>query len=167
MSQIDQYRYQCLGVVDNPKVGRIMLYRLDEAGSDFEAKQGDIMLGGGSGEAAALRIAIPEAFYYWTQADWHDFKRYDDICKAFWTPTQAYLFGVGYSVLGWSPDIDEIDTWLTRHVLAFLARHYPQEFSSLLGHGQIREDGSIFRHLTEDENVICADSPANRRKISQ
>ena len=69
MSEIDQYKHECIGIIVCPSTypvvgGRehrnIPLYRIDEAAEEWDAKSGDLLLGGGSGEFEALRISMPE-----------------------------------------------------------------------------------------------------------
>jgi hypothetical protein len=76
MSEVDGYRHRCIGMVRCPSRFAIVrqrthqeipIYRIDDDASDatsFRAKAGDILLGGGTGESAALRISIPEAFWF-------------------------------------------------------------------------------------------------------
>src|SRR5258708_697122 len=107
MSEIDQYKHHCLGIITCPSTYEIVhsnnshrlipIYRLDEAASDWHAKPGDLLLGGGSGESAALRISIPEAIYLSTRADWDDLHSYAEIIHAYWSMNQAYVFGEGYA----------------------------------------------------------------------
>ena len=82
MSVIDAYQHVCIGIVQCPATYTIVfgntthrnipIYRIDEDvphGAAWQAKAGDILLGGGSGESAALRIAIPEAIWFFTDDD--------------------------------------------------------------------------------------------------
>jgi hypothetical protein len=165
MSAIDQYKYACLGIVQCPtnyKVSgvypQIPLYRLDEDipadEEDFQGKKGDILLGGGSGESAALRIAIPEAFYFWTREDWCDYDSLDEIIKTYWTPTQAYVFGEGYSKLGWTPENNPLEWWLAQHILNYLASNYPGDYQQYVGPMPLETDGSICRLPTKDELAV-------------
>lgn len=71
MSAINQYSHSYLGDIECPstyafvhenETRRIAIYELledihDE--KDFDGKAGDIILGGGSGEAPAFRISVP------------------------------------------------------------------------------------------------------------
>jgi hypothetical protein len=131
------------------------LYRLDENiptdEKDFQGKKGDILLGGGSGQSAALRVTVPEAFYFWTHADWDDYETLDEIIKPYWTPTQAYIFGVGYSKLGWTPEDDLLEWWLGQHILNFLASNYPNDYRQYVGSEAFEEDGAICRLPTKEE----------------
>jgi hypothetical protein len=113
VSEIDAYRNQCIGIVicptrfyapymgdwDGQRPYVIPLYRLEEDALDantFRAKRGDLLLGGGSGECPALRVALPEAFYYFTHSEWDEFSSRQDIVEAFWTMTSACILGDGY-----------------------------------------------------------------------
>ena len=163
MSAIDTVAHRCIGIIACPSryplVYRnnthrlVPIYRLDEdvdaLETAFQGKRGDILLGGGHGESAALRISIPEAFYFYTHADWELLPGAAawtpvSLATAYWSMTQAYVFGDGYHAVGWTPAKD-IEVWLTGHVLSFLARHYPADYTSYLGEEPLAEDGSICR----------------------
>ena len=162
MSDIDGYRHRCIGIVNCPSRFPIVhwrphrlvpLYRLDQdafAAYSFRAKQGDVLLGGGGGESPALRLAIPEAFYCYTHPGWVDFDSLDEIVKAYWPMTYAFIFGDGYYQLGWRPS-ESIEDWLTGHILSYLVKTYPADFGHLIGTEQLVEDGSICRLPQEEE----------------
>lgn len=168
MSTIDGYRHRCLGIVSCPShydlvVGNaayrfLPIYRLDEDALDewiFQGKRGDILVGGGHGERPALRISVPEAFYFYTHEDWEQFAGVDTwepatISKAYWSMTHAYVFGDGYHTAGWEPT-KSIERWLTEHVLSFLVRHYRLDYARYLGGELLEEDGSICRLPTIEE----------------
>jgi len=171
VSEIDGYRNHCIGIVACPSRfpllsgwGRqgeeqagIPMYRLDEdadTARSFEGKRGDILLGGGSGEHPAVRIAIPEAFHAFTDPEWmaDSFDSWATIVRAYWTMTDAYLFGDGYVQRGWMPDTP-IEYWLARHILRFLADTYPADYRHLLGPELFAEDGAICRQPTEGERT--------------
>src|SRR3954449_9014209 len=99
MSEIDSYKHECLGMVHCPSSywpppswsasGEVQvadedkyipLYVLHEDALDadtFQAKTGDLLLGGGSGESPAFWIAMPEAVLFFTREDWEgDILRY-------------------------------------------------------------------------------------------
>ncbi len=165
MSAIDAYRHTCLGIVVCPSTFPIVygndahrtipIYRLDEdalAETSFQGKAGDILLGGGTGESAALRISMPEAFLFYTHDDWNGWATFSEVVKAYWTMTDAYVFGEGYRKLGWSP-VKQIESWLAEHILAFLAQHYPADYQRHLGTVPLAENGSICRLPTEEAHV--------------
>lgn len=151
------YNHECIGVVTQPE---IPLYLLKEDAFDsftFHAKAGDLLLGGGQGERATLRIAIPEAIYWFTQENFDDMlnhlpdgKRWDRVVKAYWRMNDAYAFGEVYSELGWSLD-EIIEFWLAEHVVAFILREYPEQFGKWRGNEPLSQDGSIFRLPTPQE----------------
>jgi hypothetical protein len=176
MSAIDQYKYACLGIVHCPTSHKVWganpqipLYRLDEDippdEEDFQGKQGDILLGGGSGESAAVRIAIPEAFYFWTHEDWCDYDSLDEIIKPYWTPTQAYVFGEGYGKLGWTPEKNLLEWWLAQHILNFLASNYPDDYQQYVGPAPLEEDGAICRLPTREELARLHPPPYVVRRV--
>src|SRR4051794_562347 len=94
MSEIDTYKHECIVMVrcpssylpprswgPDPKEMYIPLYMLHEDALDsdsFQAKKGDLLLGGGSGESSALWIAMPEAVLFFTREDWEDFIKLED-----------------------------------------------------------------------------------------
>src|SRR5215218_8618429 len=128
MSQIDQYQHDCIGIASCPSSYEIVhkrpdfkevpLYRLNEPAPDWQTKEGDLLLGGGSGEAAAFRLSMPEALFFNTIPGCDDFAQYDpDIRHAYWTPTDAFRFCDGYIKLGWSPEGLSIEQWLEQQIL--------------------------------------------------
>jgi hypothetical protein len=166
MSEIDSYKHECIGMVHcptpyagmywNPPHEYIPLYTLGEdawdAGS-WQAKRGDLLLGGGSGEAPALRISIPAAFYFFTIEDWDAYDSFHEIYQAYWPMTAAYVFGVGYAKLGWTPQ-DPLETWVTEHILAFILQAYPDKWRSYCGPRRPGKDGTICRVPTLEEKRI-------------
>jgi hypothetical protein len=163
MSAIDQYKHDCIGIINFPLgdgevVGlafrNIPIYKLKQDipsnEKDFDGKNGDILLGGGSGENSALRISIPQAFFLYTSDDWDDFESHEEIYKAFWTPTESYVFCDGYKKLGWNPR-QVIEVWLLEHLLAFLKNNYFDEYTHLIGNIELACDGSICRLPTNEE----------------
>ena len=137
MSAIDVYKHSHLGFIECPSTfdfmdfcpgGRkIAIYELleniphDE--KSFDGKIGDILVGGGSGEAKAFRITNPIAFQFFTLKEDAlfdlEFDNLDDIFKAFWTPTKSYIFCEGFSKLGWTVDTN-IEMWLAENVCKLL-----------------------------------------------
>jgi hypothetical protein len=172
MSEIDIYRNECIGIVNCPSSYEIVpgnnrhrlvrLYRLDQDAlkedDSWHAKTGDLLLGGGSGESAALRISIPEAFYFFTHEVWDAFDSLDEIYQAYWAMTEAYVFCEGYAKLGWTPQ-DPIEGWLTRHVLAFVVGEYPERYSQFVGNLPLIQDGTICRRPTSEEKEGILDIP--------
>lgn len=182
MSEIDVYKHECIGIVVCPSSYEIVyasntapgaptfvpLYRIDEdttEGDSFQAKRGDLLLGGGRGESPAFRISIPEAIHFFTQDDYFDahpefvalFPTNQAIrdwhFRAYWTLTQAFVFGEGYAKLGWTPD-QPIEVWLTEHILAFVLREYPGVYGPFRGSEPLEHDGSICRPPTPEERQI-------------
>jgi hypothetical protein len=179
MSEIDSYQHECIGIVLCPSSYEIVyannlppdiptpipLYRIDEdttEGDSFQAKRGDLLLGGGRGGSPALRISIPEAIYFFTEDDYPDAHPELDVYfatnqalrdwhfHAYWTMTQAFVFCEGYVKLGWTPN-EPIETWLTEHILAFVLREYPAVYGPFQGTAPLERDGSICRLPTPEE----------------
>lgn len=137
MSAIDVYKHTLLGFIECPSTNnfisfdngsrKIAVYELlENIPSDedcFDGKIGDILVGGGRGEAPAFRISNPIAFNFFTLEDkffWDlEFDNLNDVFKAFWTPTESYIFCEGFVKLGWTIDID-IETWLAENVCKLL-----------------------------------------------
>lgn len=132
MSAIDQYKHKHLGFIECPssfdlvynnQTKKIAIYELMENiptdEKDFDGKIGDIILGGGSGEAPAFRISMPEAIYFFTKDNWDDFEVHEDLFKAFWTPTQSYKFCEGFSKIGWTIN-EPIEFWLAENTCLLL-----------------------------------------------
>src|SRR5687767_8828350 len=146
MSAIDCFKHECIGMVQCPssywlrywaevnnrdikpdEVYEIPLYLLQEDAldeDDFEEKNGDLLLGGGSGETPALWIAMPEALLLFTREDWEDFfpewwidygtvgKFHDSLYRHHWGTHHTFMFGEVYVKLGWNPAKQEIELWL-------------------------------------------------------
>ncbi len=126
MAAIDQYKHRIIHTIECPAddnfvyyspTRTIAIYELledippDE--KDFDGKTGDILVGGGSGEAMALRISVPEVFV--------DVDDKDDearpVFKPFWSPTFAYKIGVGFRKIGWNPNELDLEAWLVDYVV--------------------------------------------------
>ena len=138
MSTIDQYKHRHLGFIECPSTfdfvfknsnRKIAVYELVENipanESDFDGKTGDIILGGGSGEAPAFRISIPEALNFFTKDNWDDFETPSDLFKAFWTPTESYKLCEGFSKLSWTPN-SPIEYWLAENICFNLIDNFDQ-----------------------------------------
>jgi hypothetical protein len=121
MASIDQYKQKHLG--DGNQTRKIAIYELlEDVASDekdFDGKVGDIIVGGGSGEAPAFRISMPETIYFFARKDWDDFETHADLFKVFWTPTQSYNFCEGFSKMGWTPN-SPIEFWLAENICLLL-----------------------------------------------
>ncbi len=155
MSEIDQYKHKCIGIITCPSIYEIVagndshrnipIYRLDESTSEWNSKQGDLLLGGGSGESQALRISLPEAIRFLTQDHWGALGNSDGIFKAYWSMTAAFVFGEGYSKTGWNPKQSSIELWLVEHIVAFILREYPEEYMKHCGTVALIQNGLICR----------------------
>ncbi len=168
MSEVDSYRHTCLGMVTCPSrfpfvfgndaSRSVAIYRLDEdtRGDDsFRGKRGDILVGGGRGEADALRISMPEALSFFTHEDLAECPdsatwRWQQLVRAYWSMTNAYIFGDGYARLGWTPN-QPLELWLMHHVLGFLIHHYADDYAAHGGPEPLAVDGAICRLLTPGE----------------
>lgn len=137
MSTIDIYKHKLLGYIEcpstysfvnfNEKTRRIGVYRLLENialdTESIDGKIGDILLGGGNGEAPAFRISSPLAFQFFTLDEDAfcelEFECYSDIFKAYWSPTESYILCEGFSKLGWTVEQD-IELWLAENICKLL-----------------------------------------------
>jgi hypothetical protein len=99
MSDIDCYRHRLVGValcpssydivLGRPSTKHVPIYILDEDSEEFCAKSGDLIIGGGSGSSAAMRIGMPEALLHYIggSEDWV----WDDMHKCFWSPSNSLV----------------------------------------------------------------------------
>ncbi|MDD5090198.1 MAG: hypothetical protein PHQ23_04700 [Candidatus Wallbacteria bacterium] len=143
-------------VYQNDTHREVPLYRLDEnvteTGFDFDGKIGDLLLGGGGGESAALRIAMPEAVRLFT-SDLEDNGFANDSSlyyKSFWSFSDAFVFGDGYQKLGWNPRTCIIN-WLSENIVAFLLREYPESYLQFAGDQKLTVDGSFLYKPDADD----------------
>jgi hypothetical protein len=128
MASIDQYKHRLLGFISCPSdfdfvynspTRDIAIYELlqdipdDE--KDFDGKIGDIIVGGGSGEAPALRISIPGSVDFFIRDKDEDFENQDELFKTFWTPTESYMLCDGFKKLGWDTKTP-IEFWLAENI---------------------------------------------------
>lgn len=134
MASIDQYKHRLLGFINCPSdfdfvycssIRRIAIYELEEDippdEKDFDGRKGDILIGGGSGEAPTLRLSMPHCLMFFFK-DWDGFNDYSEIFKTFWTPTKSFMLCNGFIKLGWNPDL-KIEFWLAENVCGFLVKN--------------------------------------------
>ena len=132
MSAIDQYKHRHLGFIECPstfdivngnETRKVAIYELLEnipkGSENFDGKIGDIILGGGRGEVPAFRISIPEVINFFLKEGWDDFDNYEELFKAYWTPTQSYKLCDGYSKIGWTIE-NNIEFWLAKNLCSLL-----------------------------------------------
>lgn len=131
MSTIDTYKHNLLGFIHCPSkydfiynnpTRKIAIYELledipnDE--QELDGKKGDIILGGGKGEAPAMRISIPESLHFFATEDYDNIGG-NNLFKTFWTPTQSYILCEGFSKLEWKVNT-AIEFWLTENLCLLL-----------------------------------------------
>lgn len=148
MSAIDSYKHELLGFITCPstydfvpfsRTRKIAIYKLlqliPEDENSFTGLPGDILVGGGRGEAPAFRISNPKAFDFFAKEDPEnvEFDTRDELYKAFWEPTTAFIFCEGYLKLGWKPSHD-IESWLAENVCQILIDSF-DEFAKYREHG--------------------------------
>ena len=131
MSEIDQYRHKLLGLFECPSDYpaavvyrsssplRIAVSELEEAVHSWAAKPGDLIVGGGSGECPAFRIALPEARRFLRGEEVPNLASMSEICHAYWSPNEAFALCTGFLKIGWSLDQD-LELWLMEFVLTAL-----------------------------------------------
>jgi hypothetical protein len=128
MASIDQYKHRLLGFINCPSDYEIvylnptrdiavyeLLDDIPEDEDDFDGKKGDIIVGGGSGEVPAFRVSIPDALNLLVNKQDVYFDNYDQLFKAFWTPTESYKLCNGFKKLGWDTN-RPIEFWLAENV---------------------------------------------------
>lgn len=143
MSTIDTVWNELIG-----EISGISIYRLKEDVPlrfiDLDGKKGDILLGGGSGEAAAMRISMPEAITFYT----HDYLSNDltleDIVKPFWSTGNTYDFHKTYMKKGYRPSTGPaIESWLAEHIVAYVLKNFPEDYSKYVGKEKLMYNGKI------------------------
>lgn len=158
MSAIDCYRHERLGFLrcpmrhamyrDGRVFDRLSVYRLLEDVSDepsFSGRAGDILIGGGSGEARAVCFAVPEIFWFYTGgSEEEEASVNEEPIISYWRADDAFIFGLGFETLGWNPEKQPMLIWLAEHLLAFLVREFPEQYAPLIGEDPLDQDGSIF-----------------------
>lgn len=172
MSEIDCFRKRLLGLVHCPSPHELVyqndshhdvpIYQLlEDTGPrelpDVSGKRGDILVGGGSGESAALKIVVPEAVQWFT-TDLVDLSaRQAGVLEAYWSLSDGYVFGAGYVKLGWHVR-EDLPTWLAAHVVAFLIASQ-DEFQAMAGPSRdLLESGTICRAPSVEDRRTWGDS---------
>jgi hypothetical protein len=133
MAAIDSYAHELLGFIECPSsfdfvynnnTRNIAIYKLlEDVGNEetqFEGKRGDILVGGGRGEAPAFRISIPETILFFTDEEFVDFDTIACLFKAFWSPTEAFKLCDGFLKCGWNPE-RPIEFWLAENTCRVIA----------------------------------------------
>lgn len=131
MSAINQYNHKILLAFECPSTfpfiyqnenSRILVvYQLLEDISDeessFDGKRGDIIIGGGKGEADSLRLTTEKALLFFSDKETEqlEFDNISEIFKSFWSNNNAFIFCEGYRKLGWEINQD-IDYWLAENI---------------------------------------------------
>ncbi|MCU0341412.1 MAG: DUF3885 domain-containing protein [Spirosomaceae bacterium] len=126
MAQIDAYAYSLLDYIQCPSsydfvygssTRQIAIYRLEEdAEDDFNSKKGDILVGGGRGEADVLRIAMPEMLH-WLNDELEKVENPETIIETFWSPTFSFKIGEGFDKIGWNPAEERLEVWLAEKII--------------------------------------------------
>lgn len=132
MASIDQYKHRLLGFINCPSDYEIvegnptrdiavyeLLENIPDEETDFDGKTGDILVGGGSGEAPAFRVTIPNALDFLINDTDVTFDSYNELFKAFWTPTESYRLCDGFKKLGWDAK-RPIEFWLAENICVTL-----------------------------------------------
>jgi hypothetical protein len=159
MSAIDQYKHKLIGFIACRSTynfvymndtRKIAIYELHESvpsdEDNFDGNTGDIICGGGSGEAPAFRIAYPKAFEFFTSDSLPDFENYDELFKAFWTPTESYILCEGFLKLGWRTNIS-IELWLAENICQVL-------INSLNKYSRFKSDDELTKTSLSFENTF-------------
>lgn len=157
MSAIDSFKHEHIGFVRCPmrhshlRDGRVFdflpVYRLLEDVSEessVSGRAGDILIGGGSGEAYAVSFSIPDIFTVYTTDDTSDDATREPLITSHWSVDEAFVFGVGFEALGWSPARQPLLIWFAEHLISFLVRTFPDRYATFVGKIAPKHDGSIF-----------------------
>ena len=142
MATIDQYKHKLLGFINCPSdydfvfnnpTRDIAVYELLEDipdnEIDFDGKTGDIIVGGGSGEAPALRMSMPDCLNFFILDKDVEFGNHDELFKTFWTPTQSFKLCCGFKKIGWDV-ATPIEFWLTKNICKVLIKEL-EKFETL------------------------------------
>jgi hypothetical protein len=143
MSEIDSHKHTLLGFIDcpssltlvpgNESCKVIAMYALEEDVSEgtesFHGQAGDIIVGGGRGEAPALRISMPEALIALGVTKGPSLAGGRAPWIAFWSMNDAYAFCDGYRNCGWDPALS-IERWVSGAAIGFLMGEYPELFQN-------------------------------------
>ena len=157
MSAIDCYKHEHIGFVRCPmrhslfRDGRVFdslpVHRLLEDVAEepsLSGRSGDILIGGGSGEARAVLFFIPDIFTVYTTANTKDDATREPLITSHWSADEAFIFGVGFEALGWNPERQPLLIWLAEHLIAYLVRTFPDRYATFVGEFLPEQDGSIF-----------------------
>lgn len=157
MSSIDKYKNKCIGMIDLKDVesrqlldfSKVAVYLLDEdvpnEENDLDGKNGDIILGGGSGECPAIRISVPEIYHYFSDDFDGEYTLYD-IIKFFYTANEIYLICDIFKHMGWNPK-GSIENWILEQVVNYLDCIGYNHKANLV----IETNTSIIRRLNNQE----------------
>lgn len=128
MAAIDQYNHELIDFFYCPSdyelvygntTRQIAIYRLLEnipkGENDFDGKVNDILVGGGSGEAQAMRIS-QNGIRFFLEDSFDEFNSTTDLVKTFWSPTFAFRIGNGLLKIGWNPR-EELELWFAKRVV--------------------------------------------------
>ena len=129
MSSIDQYQHKHIGFIECPSdfdfvyssnTRQIAVYQLlqdvPEEETNFDGKKGDIIVGGGAGEAQSLRVS--KKFISGNYSLEFDLK--EELYKHFWSPSFSFKIGNGFQKLDWEPN-QNLDEWLASKVASQFA----------------------------------------------
>ena len=110
----------------------------------LSGRSGDILIGGGSGEARAVSFPFPDIFTAYATANKKDDATAERLITSHWSADEAFMLGVGFEALGWSPGRQPLLIWLAEHLISYLVRKFPDRYTTLVGEFSPEHDGSIF-----------------------
>lgn len=150
MSAIDTVWNELIG-----EISGISIYRLKEDVpknmGDFDGKKGDVLLGGGGGEAAAMRISIPEAITFYTHDIFTNNLNFEDVVKYFWSTCNTYNFYKTYMKIGYRPSsCPPLEYWLTEHIISYLLKNFQEDYSKYAGKVKLQYNGKIVQQPDPD-----------------
>jgi hypothetical protein len=159
MSAIDSIWHELIGQLDDVPIYRLLETPEKGYGEFGDARKGDILLGGGSGETPALRISMPEALEVYTAHDigkriYTEGHRYDNEVQEFWGLNHGYDRINRYKKLGYRPKIDGwIESWLACQILHWVTQREQERYKKYMG--TIKLIGARDRRI----NVVIMSEP--------
>lgn len=148
MSAIDVIWHEVIGQIDG-----IPLYRLKEdvpanrvRNLGIDGKKGDILLGGGSGEASAIRFSMPECIEFFTaKEDSPGYqKEMDEIVRHHWSILDCYHFVNDFKKIGYKEEECQPETWLAEHIVSYIIQKESLHYDQHIGDQSLLDyDGSI------------------------
>lgn len=156
MSEISNYRNKLLGYIMCPSdyeliegsiSSKIPIYILEENipphETHFDGKAGDLVIGGGTGAAEALRISLPEAVSFLDSNESVFFESPHSF-KSFWSHNFILRLANGFSKVGWNFNSSSLEIWLARQVIGWIKEKYPMYLDGSVEHADFKYKSELF-----------------------